>query len=138
LFFFAKQKKSNLQRHFFLDFFLKKKHGGKKEKKKKKKNSMGHSVVSAPGKVLIVGGYLVLDPGYTGAVLTSSARIYSDCEFRELKKENEIQGTMNVNLTASQFLWSLSYVYHFNEEDDCGKIVPMYSFFFLSLILMIK
>ena len=35
------------------------------------------TVVSTPGKVLITGGYLVLDPSNSGLVLTVSARFYS-------------------------------------------------------------
>jgi phosphomevalonate kinase len=34
------------------------------------------TIVSAPGKVLITGGYLVLDPIYTGTVIATSARFY--------------------------------------------------------------
>ncbi|KIJ39909.1 hypothetical protein M422DRAFT_257232 [Sphaerobolus stellatus SS14] len=34
-------------------------------------------VVSAPGKVLIAGGYLVLDPKYTGVVVSTSSRFYT-------------------------------------------------------------
>ena len=34
------------------------------------------TAVSAPGKVLIAGGYLVLDPKYTGLVFGLSARIH--------------------------------------------------------------
>jgi hypothetical protein len=33
--------------------------------------------VSAPGKVLLTGGYLVLDPQYAGSVLSVSARFHS-------------------------------------------------------------
>jgi phosphomevalonate kinase len=33
--------------------------------------------VSAPGKVLITGGYLVLDPSYRGLVLGTNARFYT-------------------------------------------------------------
>jgi phosphomevalonate kinase len=35
------------------------------------------TVVSAPGKVLIAGGYLVLDPLYSGTVVSTSSRFYS-------------------------------------------------------------
>ena len=35
------------------------------------------TVVSAPGKVLIAGGYLVLDPTYSGVVISTSSRFYS-------------------------------------------------------------
>ncbi|KUF99073.1 hypothetical protein AM588_10008717 [Phytophthora nicotianae] len=36
--------------------------------------------VSAPGKVLLVGGYVVLDEQYSGLVLSSTARFYSQVE----------------------------------------------------------
>lgn len=32
---------------------------------------------SAPGKVLLAGGYLVLDPAYSGLVIGLSSRIYA-------------------------------------------------------------
>jgi phosphomevalonate kinase len=35
------------------------------------------TVVSAPGKVLIAGGYLVLDPTYSGIVVSTSSRFYT-------------------------------------------------------------
>ncbi|KAF5393505.1 hypothetical protein D9757_000591 [Collybiopsis confluens] len=39
---------------------------------------MSHpTVVSAPGKVLIAGGYLVLDPAYSGVVVSTSSRFYT-------------------------------------------------------------
>lgn len=34
-------------------------------------------VISAPGKVLIAGGYLVLDPKYSGVVVSTSSRFYT-------------------------------------------------------------
>lgn len=37
----------------------------------------GGVCVSAPGKVLITGGYLVLDEQYSGLVLASTARFYT-------------------------------------------------------------
>ncbi len=38
---------------------------------------MHSTLASAPGKVLITGGYLVLEPRFTGLVLSVSARFYS-------------------------------------------------------------
>lgn len=35
-----------------------------------------YSAISAPGKVLIAGGYLILDPNQIGLVLALSARMY--------------------------------------------------------------
>lgn len=41
-------------------------------------STMSHTtIVSAPGKVLLTGGYLVLDPTYTGLVIATSSRFYS-------------------------------------------------------------
>jgi len=34
-------------------------------------------VVSSPGKVLVVGGYVVLDPAYSGTVISTSSRFYT-------------------------------------------------------------
>jgi phosphomevalonate kinase len=39
---------------------------------------MGNTtVISSPGKVLAAGGYLVLDPAYSGVVISTSSRFYS-------------------------------------------------------------
>lgn len=39
---------------------------------------MAHTtVISSPGKVLAAGGYLVLDPAYSGVVISTSARFYA-------------------------------------------------------------
>jgi phosphomevalonate kinase len=35
------------------------------------------TVISSPGKVLAAGGYLVLDPAYSGVVISTSSRFYS-------------------------------------------------------------
>jgi len=35
------------------------------------------TVLSSPGKVLVVGGYLVLDPTYSGTVISTSSRFYT-------------------------------------------------------------
>lgn len=36
-----------------------------------------HTIISAPGKVLLAGGYLVLDPAYTGLVVATSSRFFA-------------------------------------------------------------
>jgi phosphomevalonate kinase len=38
---------------------------------------MSSLVVSASGKVLLAGGYLVLDPAYSGVVVSTSSRFYT-------------------------------------------------------------
>ena len=35
------------------------------------------TAVSSPGKVLLAGGYLVLDPQYSGVVVSTSSRFYT-------------------------------------------------------------
>ncbi|CAO3681682.1 unnamed protein product [Umbelopsis vinacea] len=44
---------------------------------KTKLNLQMTTVVSAPGKVLVTGGYLVLDPAYHGLVIGTNARFYT-------------------------------------------------------------
>lgn len=38
---------------------------------------MATTAISSPGKVLLAGGYLVLDPAYSGVVVSTSARFYT-------------------------------------------------------------
>lgn len=38
---------------------------------------MSTTVISAPGKVLAAGGYLVLDPAFSGVVISTSSRFYT-------------------------------------------------------------
>jgi len=47
---------------------------------------MEEIVVSAPGKVLIAGGYLVLDPAYSGLVISTTSKFYT--VIRTLKPES--------------------------------------------------
>jgi hypothetical protein len=47
---------------------------------------MEEIVVSAPGKVLIAGGYLVLDPAYPGLVISTTSKFYT--VIRPLKPES--------------------------------------------------
>jgi len=47
---------------------------------------MEEIVVSAPGKVLIAGGYLVLDPAYSGLVISTTSKFYTI--IRSLKPES--------------------------------------------------
>lgn len=50
------------------------------------------TIASAPGKVLLTGGYLVLDQQYTGLVIGTSARFYTVIR----KVGVEAQGTIKV------------------------------------------
>lgn len=47
-------------------------------------STMSTTVVSCPGKVLLAGGYLVLDQAYSGLVAGTSSRFYSAVQSRKL------------------------------------------------------
>lgn len=58
---------------------------------------MAATIVSAPGKVLLAGGYLVLDRSYTGLVVATSSRFF--CAVR-----NKSNGAApNITVRAGQF-----------------------------------
>lgn len=66
------------------------------------------TVVSAPGKVLIAGGYLVLDPAYSGTVVSTSSRFYTVIQSQESLSKNTIR------VRSPQFLdatWSYSVLF---------------------------
>ena len=48
------------------------------------------TVVSASGKVLLAGGYLVLDQNYSGVVISTSSRFYTAIEPGSKGKEGVI------------------------------------------------
>ena len=49
------------------------------------------TVVSSPGKVLLAGGYLVLDPKYSGVVVSTSSRFYTAVDAISRGTPNQIQ-----------------------------------------------
>ena len=66
------------------------------------------TVVSAPGKVLIAGGYLVLDPAYPGTVVSTSSRFYTVIQSQDFLSKNTIR------VRSPQFLeatWSYSVLF---------------------------
>ncbi|KAF9460694.1 phosphomevalonate kinase [Collybia nuda] len=56
------------------------------------------TVVSSPGKVLITGGYLVLDPKYPGTVISTSSRFYT------VVREAGPNDTNHIRVRSPQFL----------------------------------
>lgn len=73
------------------------------------------TAVSAPGKVLLAGGYLVLDRAYTGLVFGLSARI--NVVAREIPTSTGVQ-LSEIVVTSPQFLeaqWR--YGYHLTPGD---------------------
>jgi phosphomevalonate kinase len=68
---------------------------------------MSSLVVSASGKVLLAGGYLVLDPAYSGVVVSTSSRFYTVIT---PAKTNRIvvRSPQFINATWS-YTWSISH-----------------------------
>lgn len=69
------------------------------------------TAVSAPGKVLLAGGYLVLDRAYTGLVFGLSARIHVLVRDRDASSSTESQRP-EVVVQSPQFRdasWTYSY-----------------------------
>ncbi|KAG8970325.1 phosphomevalonate kinase [Tulasnella sp. 419] len=56
------------------------------------------TVISAPGKVLLAGGYLVLDPKYSGVVVATSSRFYT------IIRSSTSAGENRIKVTSPQFL----------------------------------
>ncbi len=70
--------------------------------------------ISAPGKVLLAGGYLVLDRAFTGLVFGLSARIHV-----HIGRQNEEIGASegNVVVRSPQFRGA-KWTYDLNNHDD--------------------
>lgn len=73
----------------------------------------GYRAYSAPGKALITGGYLVLDPSYRAYVIALSARMHAVVKTFESKQNNNFE----IDVCSSQFnndCWS----YALNNESN--------------------
>lgn len=66
------------------------------------------TVVSAPGKVLIAGGYLVLDPAYSGIVVSTSSRFYTVIQALAAGTTNTIR-VRSPQFNDSTWTYSLSF-----------------------------
>jgi len=71
------------------------------EKERKAIMSQGTTLVSAPGKVLLAGGFLVLDPQYFGIVISTSARFYT--LIRPLSTTSSESKDIRIKVQAAQF-----------------------------------
>ena len=60
---------------------------------------MTTTIVSAPGKVLLAGGYLVLDREYTGLVVATSSRFY--CAIRPFPSSTKSTSSPNTSAVSS-------------------------------------
>ncbi len=81
------------------------------------------TAVSAPGKVLLAGGYLVLDRAYTGLVFGLSARI--NVIAQEINTSPGIQLT-EIVVESPQFLQAQwRYGYHLADGDGGIKVTQL-------------
>lgn len=75
-------------------------------------------VVSAPGKVLLAGGYLVLDRDYTGLVFGLDARIH--VHVQDLKTTSGI--TLSEIIVHSPQFRDAEWRYGYRQTEDQGGI----------------
>lgn len=76
---------------------------------------MGKRAFSAPGKALLVGGYLVLDPQYQSYVVALSSRMHSVVEYKPSDQ-------YKIKVVSAQFdndTWE----YHIT-TDEQGNLIP--------------
>ena len=73
------------------------------------------TVVSAPGKVLLAGGYLVLDPAYSGVVVSTSSRFYTVIDARAPASDPDVSSPIQIRVRSPQFEHaSWLYAVHFD------------------------
>ncbi len=60
------------------------------------------TVVSSPGKVLLAGGYLVLDPRYSGLVVSTSSRFFTSVS--DLAASTRGDGPIQIRVRSPQFV----------------------------------
>jgi phosphomevalonate kinase len=68
------------------------------------------TIVSAPGKVLLTGGYLVLEPAYSGLVIATSSRFYSIVR-TQASTSTDTKSAPKIVVEAPQFegaIWTYS------------------------------
>lgn len=77
-------------------------------------NGKDCTVVSAPGKVLLTGGYLVLDQAYQGLVVGTTSRFYT--AIQEGKRDPE-HGSRVIRVRSPQFVADAEWSYSFGVKE---------------------
>ena len=81
-------------------------------------------IVSAPGKVLVAGGYLVLDQKYSGIVVSTSSRFYTVIQHPEGPKSKE--GSICVKspqFDGAEWLYAVDESGLLDRYESCGSYV---------------
>lgn len=74
------------------------------------------TTVSTPGKALVAGGYLVLDPAYFGVVFATDARFYTVVE------AGSVHPTPRIRVRSPQFFQATwTYEVEFPSTDSVDK-----------------
>ncbi|WVW80725.1 phosphomevalonate kinase [Kwoniella bestiolae CBS 10118] len=84
-------------------------------------HSQKHTIVSSPGKVLLAGGYLVLDRSYSGLVVATSSRFYSSVQPLPASSSAASISTPQgiISVRAGQFpSQSSTWIYSISIEND--------------------
>ncbi|RPD62114.1 Phosphomevalonate kinase [Lentinus tigrinus ALCF2SS1-7] len=66
-------------------------------------SSSSPTVVSSSGKVLLAGGYLVLDPAYPGVVVSTSSRFYTVLDAISKSTAPRAEGQIQIRVRSPQF-----------------------------------
>ncbi|KAK7687082.1 hypothetical protein QCA50_009582 [Cerrena zonata] len=80
------------------------------------------TVVSAPGKVLVAGGYLVLDPAYSGVVVSTSSRFYTVVQDSETTDGQD--GSVRIRVRSPQFVNAI-WTYEVVPGESGVKVEPV-------------
>ncbi|KAK0559778.1 phosphomevalonate kinase [Tilletia horrida] len=83
------------------------------------------TLVSAPGKVLLAGGYLVLDPAYPGVVVATSSRFYSLVQSSSTSSSGSKDAAQaaTIRVRSHQFVGA-EWVYHAHASADKSSSSP--------------
>jgi phosphomevalonate kinase len=88
--------------------------------------------VSAPGKVLLAGGYLVLDRGYTGLVFGLDARIHVYIEPVETSSGVVLSEIIVQSPQFKEAAWR--YGYRLSEQDGGVEVTQLRAYVFFLFI----
>ena len=79
------------------------------------------TVVSSPGKVLLAGGYLVLDPKYSGIVVSTSSRFYTVVEDGVRDGARESDSPIQIRMRSPQFV-NATWIYLVHVDETAVRV----------------
>ncbi|KDQ53490.1 hypothetical protein JAAARDRAFT_136908 [Jaapia argillacea MUCL 33604] len=82
------------------------------------------TIVSSPGKVLLAGGYLVLDPSYSGIVVSTSSRFYTAIRDGTVNPRGSISDLSLIQVRSPQFLDAV-WTYSVQRDENSVRVEPV-------------